>query len=186
MNQLTNRDIQISIISLLRQLQDVVNSDTEFEPRVIRLIAICNNAISPSLFATELMEFILNSVTIAEYIDYTRDTDNIEGFLYDVFSVMSDGGTTQREWIESIDYIHNSNIAYYLKLIINEIYIFSDLDSDSDSDYDSDMDSDIFFVEELLEYLDTPPIYQNSSNDELLDAGLPIYSEFSLSNVRIN
>jgi hypothetical protein len=185
MNQSTYRVIQNSVISLLRQIQDIVSGDAELEPRVIRLISLHNEDISPSLFAFELMAFILIHTDMEEYVDYTRDTNNTRGFLYNVFWIMRDGGITRRDWIETIDIMYNSNIAYFLKRLINYIYIFSDSDLDSDSDYDSDMDFNSLFVEALHEYIDIPPSYQNSSSDKLLDAGLPVYSEFSLSNVRI-
>jgi hypothetical protein len=55
---------------------------------------------------------------------------------------------------------------------------------DSSEEQSSQQDVQILLIELLPSYLDlyVPPLYQDINNDILLDAGLPLYSEFSLTN----
>ncbi len=57
-------------------------------------------------------------------------------------------------------------------------------DSDNSNDSDNDNDNDDFidpdYPPEYERFTDSPPLYERIDNDRLLDAGPPLYSEFSL------
>jgi hypothetical protein len=67
---------------------------------------------------------------------------------------------------------------------ISEPEYGNDTDSEADSEYTSSEDEDDFIdpenAPEYERYEGPLPLYERRDNDRLLDAGLPLYSEFSL------
>ena len=113
-----------------------------------------------------------------------------------------DGITTFEKWGFTIYENHIESIAELLTDLVRYLFSHSNIDADSDSDSDtetngesnSESNSEINSNEEeseetlptepLPSYFDLyiPPLYLDINNDILLDAGLPLYSEFSLTN----
>ena len=207
----TQDQIQEPIICMLNLIHDHTRNSQDIYghdllPKIQRLKSLCNLNVPPSLFAEELMAAILGTDISEEIIDHGL-THNMDDFMYNVASILLENGTTINEWIEIIESMYESNLTiHYLKVLIGYIIAFrgvfidSDEDEereDEDEDEESENEDEDEEDEENLAYnpsrynymfdpifnydYESPPTYQDSSNDKLLEAGLPLYSEFQLS-----
>jgi hypothetical protein len=208
---MTTQDrIQEPIICMLNLIHDHTRNSQDIYghdllPKIVRLKSLCNLNVPPSLFAEELMATILGTDISEEIIDHGL-THNMDDFMYNVASILLENRTTINEWIEIIESMYESNLTiHYLKVLIGYIIAFrgvfidsdedeesedEDEDEESENDEDEEDEENLAYNPPRYNYIfdpifnydyESPPTYQDSSNDKLLEAGLPLYSEFQLS-----
>jgi hypothetical protein len=132
---------------------------------------------------TSIMYSLLDQLCIIS-LDYQPEREGIPNPEFRrIFSTPEEEFTTFfSSNIENIDDFDNDSH----REILSHGGTLDDSDSDSDLEviYDSDYDSEDDFIDpenppEYSQYSEPPPKYEERNRDVLLDAGVPLYSEFS-------